>query len=365
MKPNHLTASLLLSFTLAACIQSEPLNQEAAIDSCTGSSEVIIAEVDADARTIEVYVVKEADLTKQTLTFELAPGATITPANGSQQDFTTPLTYTVVSEDKRWTAAYTVTFFKADVDAQIPTKYTFEDAVLSVNKKYYIFYDSNQSGSQALKWASGNPGYELTGVTTQPLEFPTAQAPDGVTGNCLKLTTRSTGSFGTTVKMPIAAGNLFVGTFNIGSALTSPLKATRFGFPFYHQPKNLKGWYKYQAGSQFTQAGKPVADKTDQGDIYALFYETTENSEMLDGTHNFTDARIVSYARITNQQQTDQWTAFNIPFKLQPGKSIDKNKLQAGRYKIAIVFSSSIDGALFNGAIGSTLYVDEVELTYQ
>ena len=35
-----------------------------------------------------------------------------------------------------------------------------------------------------------------------------------------------------------------------------------------------------------------------------------------------------------------------------------------GKYNIAIVFTSSLEGDHFNGAIGSTLLIDEAELIY-
>lgn len=44
---------------------------------------------------------------------------------------------------------------------------------------------------------------------------------------------------------------------------------------------------------------------------------------------------------------------------------IDNAKLAKGEYKISIIFASSKDGATFEGAPGSTLLVDEVELTYE
>ena len=47
------------------------------------------------------------------------------------------------------------------------------------------------------------------------------------------------------------------------------------------------------------------------------------------------------------------------------GKYIDKEKLTAGKYNVAIVFTSSLEGDHFNGAIGSTLLIDEVELIYR
>ena len=45
-----------------------------------------------------------------------------------------------------------------------------------------------------------------------------------------------------------------------------------------------------------------------------------------------------------------------------PSIEIDDTKLQNGKYKLGIVLSSSVDGAYFRGAVGSTLYVDELEL---
>ena len=62
-------------------------------------------------------------------------------------------------------------------------------------------------------WASGNSAYAITGMGKKYDDYPTVSDPMGVKGNCVKLTTCRTGSFGDLVKMPIAAGNLFIGTF--------------------------------------------------------------------------------------------------------------------------------------------------------
>ena len=57
-------------------------------------------------------------------------------------------------------------------------------------------------------------------------DYPTVQVANGFRGKGVKLETRDTGSFGAMVKMYIAAGNLFIGTFEVGNALTDPRKAT-------------------------------------------------------------------------------------------------------------------------------------------
>lgn len=81
------------------------------------------------------------------------------------------------------------------------------------------------------------------------------------------------------------------------------------------------------------------------------------------GSHNFEDARMVSVARISNKfaVEASEWTPFEMSFEYENGKSFDPNK----EYMFTIVFSSSKEGAIFNGAIGSTLHIDEVQITLE
>ena len=104
--------------------------------------------------------------------------------------------------------------------------------------------------------------------------------------------------------------------------------------------------------------------ENDKCDIYAVMYEAENNSVMLNGDDVFTSDKLVSLARIKPEDvvESDQWTDFEIPFEPVKGRVIDDTKLKNGKYKLGIVLSSSVDGAYFKGAVGSTLYVDEVEL---
>ena len=85
---------------------------------------------------------------------------------------------------------------------------------------------------------------------------------------------------------------------------------------------------------------------------------------MLDGSNSLTSENIVAKAQISEEDavETDEWTAFELPFEPMNGKEINKSKLQNCKYKLSIVLSSSVEGAYFKGAVGSTLYVDELEL---
>lgn len=74
----------------------------------------------------------------------------------------------------------------------------------------------------------------------------------------------------------------------------------------------------------------------------------------------FKDPRMVSVAQIKADRriETDNWTAFELTFENISGKSFDSSK----EYMYTIVFTSSLEGAIFNGAVGNTLWIDEVSI---
>lgn len=374
MRLKNLIACLFLGFATTSCIQDEALNSEAAIDACTGT-DVQLAHINSDSKEINIYVHKGADLSKQQLQFKLPVGATLKAnehypddvmnnydfSNGSHSR-----TFTVTSEDGEWHSTYTVKI----IPTEVPGSFHFEELLPSSNTEYDILYEfepgTSTSISRVLQWSSGNPGFKLTSMADNRTGYPTQQITDGYRGKGLKLTTCDTGSFGAMVKMYIAAGNLFIGSFDLANALKDPLRATKFGIQYYKRPVSLKGYYKFKAGDVYTDEGVVQKDKKDRFDIYAILYEANENSFMLDGSNSLdlTSDKLVSIARISEEEakETDTWTAFELPFEAVNGKSIDAAKLQNGKYKLSIVLSSSVDGAYFKGAVGSTLHIDELEL---
>lgn len=103
----------------------------------------------------------------------------------------------------------------------------------------------------------------------------------------------------------------------------------------------------------------------DSFSLYAVLYETTETHEWLDGTNVLAPDNdlIISTAEIPDRHASEEWVEFSVPFTYRPGKSIDPEKLKAGKYNIAVVMGSSKDGDRFCGAVGSTLKVDEVSIS--
>lgn len=382
MKYFLLSLHLLFTFILFSCIQDEAPNTEADIESVSLPGDVLIRSVELDAITdgadgkiypIILYVKKGTDISHLAPEFTLTPGATIMPASGTVLDFNTAQNYIVTSEDGEWQRKYRIEVTSTGFTS---TQYDFENARLGGNGKYHIFYETDQMGAETMTWASANPGYALTDYTiTQPEEFPTYQSTEGRNGSkCVKLVTRKTGSLGSSVNMPIASGNLFIGSFKLASALTNALKATQFGIQFDQIPTFLHGYYKFKAGDTFYELDtsaedklKPVPGRKDIFNIYAVFYESTADRPVLDGTNILSEdnEQIISVAQITDAKETDEWTEFNLPFNLREGKSIDATKLKEGKYHLTIVFASSIRGDYFEGAPGSTLYVDEVTLEYE
>ena len=83
---------------------------------------------------------------------------------------------------------------------------------------------------------------------------------------------------------------------------------------------------------------------------------------MLYGDNILTSENIVLLARVPSVERTDGWTYFEIEFEQKNDNAIDYTLLNQFGYNLAIVFSSSADGAYFQGAENSTLIIDNVKV---
>ena len=397
-----------LLFATEACIQDEALNTEADILTCSLPEEYLSAAPRIDNNTVTLNIQPDIDISALAPVFTLTEGATISPASGTAIDFLNAkdhaATYTVTSQDGQWSKDYTVRV----VQQETPSTYYFNTLQLDKdNNKYTIFNEYDEFGNFLMAWASGNPGYVLCGVADVKAReaypndwknhiwefFPTTavfengvslSTQDGVTWfvdngqpaqpNFLRLITRSTGTFGNMVGMPIAAGNIFQGFFDISIAIADPRGATKFGEPYRYMPDSFKGKYRYKAGETFTdERGNAVPGKKDIFSIYALFYETDDKTEYLDGSihdANFRHPNLVAIAMVDAPSaqypgESDEWIEFDVKFDYVQGKTVDPSLLAKGAYKIGIVISSSADGDYFKGAVGSTLDIDDLAIINQ
>jgi len=389
MKVNLEKLLLGLSCVLlfSSCFKEEPKNMECDIleawvgeDNLTyfyNKADMRISNVPSDEQKLEFTVRSRATLPPMALHFKLTPGAIIEPASGSVQDFSKEsVTYTVTSEDGAWKKQYSVRFgnpvtprMEKDNDGdsgQAVMKFDFEDYRLNDKNKYYLWFE-DFGDTEVEMWASGNAGFQMAKSNAAAEDYPTVPDPNGYEGSCVKLTTRDTGSWGKTFKKPIAAGNLFLGKFNSKFALTQTLKTTEMGLPFMQEPVKVTGYYKFTPGETFTDKDmKTVAGKVDEPNIYAVFYRNQDaegNTVVLHGDDVMTSPLIVSKAQVASLPATTEWTKFEMTFDSQA--PIDQTVLNNRGYNLALVFSSSKTGDTFEGAVGSTLWVDKVEVTFK
>lgn len=384
MKTKQITLFALAAATtmLTSCFKAEPLNMECDIqEAMVANTELFLHESDAKADISKDYfsntivfnnVRKQADLTAVAPEFVITPGATIEPASGTVLDFsdTRGQKYTVTSEDGQWNRTYTVKFFRADVpdpdepDTKTTVEYQFENYFLSENGKYYIWSDLGPD--EVPNWCSANAGYGIARSNAKPTEYPTTPDLDGYEGACVKLVTSSTGSWGAMTNKRLAAGNLFLGTFDLSKALSATLQSTRFGWPTYKKPLRFTGYYKYTPGEQMQDKNGNNIEGTDEGAIYAVLYKNhTPDGQAftLTGEDVMTSPQRVAMARLPKVSASELWTAFDIEFEYW--EDIDKAALLNLEYSLVLICSSSKDGDYYQGAIGSTLWVDKLGVEFE
>lgn len=374
MNKSHILWGCLGLLTLTSCFKDEAPNAECDIvqawihadepSAMFYQASDSLVYVISDKTDIRFTVRRKADITALAPHFAITPGAVMTPANGSVHDFSQgPVVYRVTSEDGAWHRDYTVSVVPVTQTVSDEYSYDFENYRLNSKNKYYVWSDE-EHGVMTDIWASGNGGFNVSNSNAAPLEYPTIPLEKGFEGNAVRLVTRKTGALAQTLNKRIAAGNLFLGEFDPLGALQDPLNATRFGRPFDKRPKQLSGYYRYTPGPTFQNVdGSPVEGKKDVADIYAIFYRNHDgngNAVTLNGADIQSSPLIVAKAIMSEVPPTTEWTPFSVDFTYL--SEIDLDLLENRGYSLAIVFSSSADGAYFQGAIGSTLDIDKVRL---
>lgn len=318
--------------------------------------------INAD-NTITFKVAEGADITKLVPVIVVSEGATVTPASGVAQDFSNGkvVTYTVVSEDYGTTKVY-----KASVSGlQNVVSFTFNEwKTVDLGADYEPY--SSPLPLNVL--ATPNEGAQLLNYKANPVVgYPVVIEEEGYEGKAAKLVTRDArNTLAAFAKAYITAGSVFTGSFEYNPlAALQPggaLKMTHFGVVYDKKPLKFKGVYKYTPGTPFIRTVDGAATETDEVDecaVQAVLYTITSENETLDGSNiDSDDERIVARARLEDGTAKSDWTEFDLNFTWKDGVTYDAEKT----YKLAIICSSSKDGANFNGAANSTLIVDNLEV---
>ncbi|SDK56841.1 Putative carbohydrate metabolism domain-containing protein [Pedobacter sp. ok626] len=363
------TCSLMI-FCLQGCIKEALPNIEADVIAVDYVADDFFAEPQISNREIKLFLNKEKNnINSFKFQFKLSRGATSIPQSGTPQDFSNPVEYVVTSENGEFKKTYKVTATDEKL-AFTPLSFDFENYSIENQNKYTIFYDLS-NGKASDTWSSGNAGFVLSisplkkkEPSLYPLQF-TEQAHSGK--YAAKLETKSTGVFGSSAKKPIAAGNIFLGKFDSGNVMGDPLKSTMFGIPIAKAPASFEGFYHYTPGEQVIDEESKPSSEIESCSLVAVLFDAealflSSGSYFLNGTNILTDKSIVAKAELYDSEPTqgDRYKPFSIPFQYlsQPiGKDFN-----TGRYKIAIVLSSSKNGDRFTGAIGSILLIDDLKI---
>ena len=376
MRFPFIVAACVVMMMCTSCFGDEPDGCEADIETVTlhvtspedfffQATDSIQLVFSTDS-VITFAVRSSADVSALSPVLTLSPGATVSPASGSTHDFSQgPVIYTVTSQDGKWQRHYRVHIVPTMVTVADTLNYDFEHYELeTATQRYYMWHNVLPDGSLGNDWATANAGYRISMSTAEPMDYPTTPLEQGFDGAAVCLMTRDTGPFGRMANKRLAAGNLFLGTFDIRIAMSDHLHATRFGLPFTSKPDRFTGYYTYEPGPTVQDFyGNPIAGRTDSADVYAVFYRNHDadgNEVVLYGDNILSSNLIVAVAELEYVAPTSQWTAWDVKFEYR--EEVDEQLLANRGYSLAIVFSSSSAGGDFIGAIGSRLCVDKVRL---
>lgn len=371
LKALALAALVALAVGTTSCFKHEPLNAECDIEQVTlhaseptqvffNLSDTVRQVLSTDS-VISVPVRLTAPLSTVRPELKVTPGATVSSMEALDS---ASWRIVVTSQDGNWHRAYTLRLVPTARTVADTLYFDFEHYELeSKAQKYYVWHNVKPDGTLANDWSTANGGFQLSMGSALPMEYPTIPI-DGYEGKGVQLTTLSTGPFGVMVNKRIAAGNMFLGTFDLTSALRDPLSATRFGIPFDMKPVKLTGYYRYTPGPDYQDRnGKILSGVTDSASIYSVFYSNHDaqgNKVMLDGADVLTNEHLVAVAKMSYVKPTTEWTYFEVEFIFS--KDVDLKQLEDRGYNLAIVMSSSSEGDKFMGAIGSKLQVDKLRL---
>lgn len=295
-------------------------------------------------------------------TFTISDKATASVKSGEAMDLSQDVTITVTAEDGTTIVTYIVkspirnSLMKFSLDDWGELQYKFDETIINYPAPNPTNTLATSNAGAAMLHALGN--YDKWPVVEE------AQGFEGSAATLVTLDTRKT--LAAIMGAGVTSGSLFTGKFIMEGEST--IEYTKFGVLYEKKPLYFKGVYKYTPGSPFIETRKKPSfgyefvetDAIDECAIQAVLYTVADETETLDGTNIDDDSneKIVARARLEDGTAKDDWTAFNLEFKWKEGVTYDAEKT----YKLAIVCSSSKDGANFNGAVNSTLIVDELEV---
>lgn len=203
----------------------------------------------------------------------------------------------------------------------------------------------SKNGKIVLPYGEGETPFWITGNAgvTMFNESNTQSTTDAVAGKAAKLQTVTVPVVG------LAAGNLFTGDFV--TDMGNPLNSTKWGRAFTGRPRKLAGMFKYLQKTIDVAKDRPDAKGTPDKGAAWIRLEDWKGAVGLRPA----DAEILAYTIHYFDKNVTEYTRFEFDIKYTSTKQPTH---------ITICFSSSYLGDSYTGGVGSTLYVDNIELIY-
>ena len=332
-------------------------------DEKTAAANSVVLEqpvIDEASKTIKFTVNAAAtteELSGLTPTIEVSDKATVTPASGTAADFSNgkTVTYTVTAENG--TTVEYVASISGNVSFYDFESWTYDTSMYPEENQIYMLdgWASCNNAVALIKNLGVMGGIVYTG------EYPVRPSTDDVYAGEKAALLESVDTKGGSIfgqKVPkVTAATIFLGSFDAMAAISDPMATTSFGIMYDKQPVKVTGYYKYTPGAEFYNAdGNLQEGVTDKCAMSAVLYEVSSEDETLNGSNIYTSDKIVAKAMFTNDQVVDTYTPFEL--NLEYVKEYDSSK----KYKFAVIFSASADGANYNAAVGSKLLIDNVSI---
>lgn len=302
-----------------------------------------------DSENGEIHVFTSGDLNEITFPLtlttevEVSNGATVDPASGTSVTFNDPedfVGYTVTSEDGLTKTEYTITIR----DRQIPNA-GFDNWFLQTGMNSVPFQEPGKYVESTV-WATANMGTSIYSI------YGTSPVTEG-TNTMVKIETVET------VALPLVAGALYIGKFDLDGAIadpTNPVAAAKLGMPFFEKPTGVKFKYSFKAGEQMVQAVLRDPGNLFGGfDVYELEGKDKFGIEIVLEKRVGEEVTLVAKTNFQSEENKEELTEIILPMNYVSSESPTH---------FYISFSPSFDGGTFKGAIGSTLIIDDIELMY-
>lgn len=322
--------------------------------------------IDDEKGTITFKVSKDAanEALNLSPSITVSEKAVVTPASNVKQDFSNnkKVEYTVTAEDgtmKKYSVFISGTNKVVVYDFE---DWTVDESQSTPEYQYPIAVGGWASCNQAVVFIKGFGFLAKPNPITYNGPFPINKTEEAHGGNyAAELvsidTTGSDNMLGQKVPK-VTAGSIFLGTFVATNALADPMTTTLFGIEYSEKPLLVKGFFKYTPGTEFYNSnGVLEPDTKDECALSAVLYEVEDVKETLDGNNIYTSEKIVASSVYTNTG-TSEYTPFELKLEYKKDKEYDPNK----KYKFAVIFSASKDGAAYNAAVGSRLLIDDVTI---